>query len=221
MKRKLHKFRIAIADDHSLIRLGLKIIIDKIPEYIVIGEASTPHELSLLLRHTRCDILITDFFMPDKSHRDGLSMLQSIRRHSPDLTILVVTMLENPLLISALLHVGINGLLSKITVEKNLEYALLKITTGERFLDPHIYKILNQSGLIKNSGIILLSPSEVDILYRFQREMSINAIAKDLAFDRSKVIQLSKSAMDKIGLDTTAELEEFLRHTALHQTDST
>lgn len=210
MKRNLYKFKIVLADDHSLILLGLKMLIGKLSEHVIVGEASNPRELSLLLSHARCDILLTDFFMPDESYRDGLKMLEHIRKDSPALTILVVTMLENPLLISALLNIGVNGVVSKATVEQSLENALLKITMGQRFLDPYVYKILSNARLADERGIILLNTGEVEVLSRFRMNMSISAIAAELGLDRRSVVNSIRSAMKKLDLNTSSELEQYL-----------
>ena len=84
---------------------------------IVVGEAGSPLELTALLQATDCDVLLTDFMMPFEHQNDGLKLLEQIRRHHPQLPVLVVTMLNNAGLFRAMLALGMAGVLDREDTE--------------------------------------------------------------------------------------------------------
>jgi len=81
--------RIAIADDHPLIREGFKKLLARQPDFALAGEASTSSELATLLAATGCDVLVLDISLPD---RNGLEVLPELRKRYPRLAVLVLSM---------------------------------------------------------------------------------------------------------------------------------
>lgn len=108
--------RIVIADDHPIFLIGLRAVLERDEQVRIVGEATSPQALAALLQRCPCDVLVTDFMMPAEPQADGLRLIEHLRRHYPDLPIVVVTMLNNAGLFHSILELGVMGLLSKASL---------------------------------------------------------------------------------------------------------
>jgi two-component system capsular synthesis response regulator RcsB len=105
--------RVAIADDHPVIRVGIEAELDRIPGIQLIGSARDSTELVELLGREPCDVVVTDYSMPGGTHGDGLVLLAYIAEHYPAMAIVVVTAIDKAGLIRTLLSRGIVNIVSK------------------------------------------------------------------------------------------------------------
>ncbi|MBN4173465.1 hypothetical protein ALP76_04566 [Pseudomonas savastanoi pv. glycinea] len=120
------QLRIIMADDHPVVLLGAKIIVEKGGSGLVVGQAENPEELEAILKSTPCDLLVTDFAMPN-SRRDGLIMLKRLRRLHPELKIIVLTSIRNSSLILGILNLGIQGVVENNADQFELIEAIKKL----------------------------------------------------------------------------------------------
>jgi DNA-binding NarL/FixJ family response regulator len=128
-------YRIVLADDHSMFRVGLKSIIESVPDLEVIGEAEHGLELLRLLRRITPDLIIIDISMP---HMGGIETLHEIKANHSDVKVLVLTMhKETEVLIEAVSR-GANGYLLKEDSDKQLFSAIKKIRSGGIYVSPKL-----------------------------------------------------------------------------------
>lgn len=155
--------------------------------------------------------------MPDSQQADGLRLVQRVRRRYPELQIIVVTMLNNPALISSLLKLGIRGLVSKRGVLNDLPKAIRH--GGRRpFLSRSIEHLLEvgQAGHGKPLACLAdLTPREVEVLRLYGSGLAIGEIALRLSRSKQTVSAQKSSAMRKLGLDTNAGLYLYIQESGL------
>lgn len=213
--------RIVICDDHPVVVLGVKAILAGYGEnFRVVGEANSGQQLLELLANQPCDLLITDFSMPGKSHQDdGLSMLRRLRAAWPDLLIIVLTMVRNPALLQSMLKLGVQGIVDKAGMVAELLQATQAVSAGRSYVSAR-HKA-EAGGALRRADITAglpgtaLSVREAEVVRLYAGGMSITQIAD--ATNRSvKTISKQKSdAMRKLGLESNHDLVEFARANGL------
>ncbi len=127
--------KIFIADDHPLVRKGVKEILEEEIDLKVIGDAAYPHEVLEGLRREEPDILVTDLTMPGRS---GLDLISDIRQLFPKLPILVLTMHPEERFAVRALKAGAYGYLTKDTKPEELIKAVRQVVTGRKYITPSL-----------------------------------------------------------------------------------
>ena len=122
--------RILLADDHPVVRLGVRAIIDVHAVGQVVAEASTVDELFQLLSEQRFDLLVTDLSMPGTLHADGYAMIERICRNHPELPVLVLSMTSNASVLRTVYATGVLGMLDKASSMAELPVAIQAVQRG-------------------------------------------------------------------------------------------
>ncbi|PSD31975.1 DNA-binding response regulator [Stenotrophomonas maltophilia] len=133
--------RVALADDHPVIRLGVKSALDEAPAIHCIGAATDSTGLVALLEREPCDVLVTDYAMPGGIHGDGLELLAYLRTHFPQLRVVVMTGLEQPSLLNRLDALGVPGILSKGDDLHHVQAAVMAVYAHRRYLSPSVAEL--------------------------------------------------------------------------------
>ncbi|MDD1014285.1 response regulator [Pseudomonas rubra] len=212
------ELRIILADDHPIFRIGLRAVLEQIPALRVIAEAGSPLELTTCLQTLECDVLVTDFMMPVEEQNDGLKLLEQLRRHYPQLPILVVTMLNNAGLFRAMLALGINGLLSKASLADELPQAIARLRRGKTFLAESVQQLLLQDGAVREDLVrhqAVLSPRELEVARLLAVGHTVGQIAALLSRSKQTVSSQKVNAMRKLGLANDAALYLYLQEHGL------
>ncbi|MCW2267874.1 Transcriptional regulatory protein RcsB [compost metagenome] len=202
--------RIILADDHPIFRIGLRAVLEQIPGVQVVAEAGSPQQLMEHLQHMACDLLVTDFMMPVEQQNDGLKLLEQIRRHFPQLPILVVTMLNNAGLFRAMLALGVKGLLSKASLAQELPQAIRGIPRGTTYLATSVEQLLLQEG-DRIGAPQALSPKELEVSRLLAAGHTVNEIAVLLNRSKKTVSTQKINAMRKLGIANDAALFLYLQ----------
>jgi two-component system capsular synthesis response regulator RcsB len=126
--------RVVIADDHSVVRVGLRILINASRRCVIVGEADNADSLMNVLSSTPCDLLITDFSMPGGQQADGLKMLSTIQRLYPALPIILVTMFTSVATARAALAQGVMAIVAKAASATELSLAIKAVQEGHHYL---------------------------------------------------------------------------------------
>jgi two-component system capsular synthesis response regulator RcsB len=204
--------RIIISDDHPVVLAGLKASLQAYGDrFTVVGEAYSGPELVSLVSRTPCDLLITDFSMPG-SHpaSDGLSMLRQLREASPQLPILVLTMLSNPGLVQGMLAAGVRGVVDKMAGTKELMLAIDAIRAGRTYLSERTRRqIEGTTTPTDEHGPI--SPREAEIVRFLAEGLTVSEIARRTGRSVKTISQQKRDAMRKLGLDSDKQLFEYAR----------
>ena len=199
------KIRLLIADDHTILRQGLRRIVEEEHDMEVVGEAATGAEAVTLAKELHPDIVIMDISMP------GQNGIESTRQISTqgDSRVLVLTMHLERQIIANAVTAGASGYLLKDSVDDELLTALRTINEGGSVFSPDVTKILANLEPAREESqrsLDLLTPREKEVFYLLAVGKSSAAIA-DALFVSPKTIHTHRQhIMDKLGLRTLGEL---------------
>ncbi|MFC4761909.1 response regulator [Dyella koreensis] len=205
--------RVAVADDHPVIRLGIEAALDDVPTIRRIGSARDSSELVTLLDAQPCQVLVTDYAMPGGRYGDGLNLLSFLAERYPALRIVVITAIDKPVLIRTLLAKGIQNLLSKADDIAHVAPAVQAAHVGRRYYSPAIAAIVQS--LSGDKPITKLSPRESEVISLYVAGNSIMEIAKQLGRSKQTVSTQKVSAMAKLGIASDADLFKFASEVGL------
>ena len=202
--------RILIADDHSIVRSGLKQIIATERDYEVVGEASQGHEVLSRLQQGDVDLLLTDLSMPGLS---GIDLIARVRTESPDVPIIVLSMHNENQLVSRVLKAGAAGYITKDSDPAILLAAIRKVAQGGRFIDPNLVDAMVFGTNEDTPPHAVLSNREYEVLQLLVRGLSVADIGNRLHVS-SKTISTHKARlMQKLAIDNNADLVRYaMRH---------
>ncbi|MCI3205066.1 MULTISPECIES: response regulator transcription factor [Pandoraea] len=207
----MKKIRVAIADPHPVVVAGLTHELGNRTSLAVIGTARTATQIVDLLRHTRCDVLVTGCTVPGGAYGEGLSLLAQIRRMFPDVRILVLTAAPNPAIARQIYELGVASTLCKSSDIDDVVTAIHALHHGRVHLQHPPIRVQEASEI----GSTLLSQREVMVLHLYVTGMSISAIAAKIHRTKQTVSAQRRNAMRKLGIGSDAELHRFALQTGL------
>lgn len=195
--------RVLVADDHAVVRDGLKLVLEAEDEFVVVGEAGDGAEAVRLVRELAPDVVLMDLRMPGV---DGLSALEQIRRNDPKAAVVILTTYNEDDLMVRGLRGGARGYLLKDTNRRTLYETLRAAARGDTLLDPEILKRVLQSAPDekKPRGTMPLSERELQVLRRVARGERSKEIAVELAITERTVKAHLASIYNKLGVDSRA-----------------
>lgn len=204
----MEKINVVIADDHPIVLLGVRELIERDERFHVVGDAVCSNGLISLLEQRQVDLLITDFNMPaDSPYGDGLKLVEYLTRHFPKLKILVLTMISNPLILTRLHEMGVVGVVQKNQFHNEIQLALKAVAQGGTFrsVEPEPNSVVESTADL-GERFSTLSPKEYEILRLFVSGQSVSDIARGQSRS-SKTISTQKiSAMRKLNVTSDQEL---------------
>lgn len=212
--RILHgSYRIVLADDHQLLRQGLRRILQEQPGLEVIGEAADGLELLNLLRFVSPDMVILDISMPNLR---GIEAIHEIRHHNSQIRVLILTMHRDHEYLYQVVAAGGDGYLLKEDADSQLFAAIEKIRSGCLYVSPKLVDGLAHDwvktcrGSGKNAGFAeTLSHREREVLKLIAEGKSSKDIAELLFISNRTVDRHRENIMDKLNLKKTAELVKY------------
>ncbi len=204
---------VVVADDHPVVLAGVRAILKNAPQLQVAGEAHSVNETYARLADTACDVLVTDYSMPDAGEADGLSLIGEVRRRYPLLPIVVLTMMGNPGMIQILLAHGVLAVVDKSSSMDELPTAILSASRRRRFISAsfrHKLALLHTPGG-DASPPPRLSPRETEVVRMLALGATPSEVADRLGSGTKTVSKQKKDAMRKLGVSTDAALFEYVR----------
>jgi two-component system capsular synthesis response regulator RcsB len=186
----------------------------------VVGEASCARELLALLPTCGCDLLITDYSMPDAAGaEDGLAWLKRLRREYPALPVIVLTMIHNPALVRGMLGAGVNGVVGKAAMTRELLLAIRAVAAGRTYVGEHVREVIadppaqeaGQEDADKDNDPSALSRREAEIVRLYASGLSVTQIAERVHRSVKTISQQKNNAMRKLGLTSNSQLYEYAR----------
>jgi len=199
--------RVAVADDHPMIRMAVEAALDTVPAILHVGSAADSTELITLLDAQPCDVLVTDFAMPGGAYGDGLQLLDVLRERYPELQIVVLTGLDQHAIVQTLFHAGVSHILSKGDDVNHIAAAVSAAHVGRRYLSPTIAPMLPLRGVQRTA--LPLSPREREVLTLFVAGLGVNAIAEKLDRRKQTVSTQKVNGMAKLGIERDADLFKY------------
>ena len=202
------ELNVVIADDHPIVLLGVREIVQRDGRYTVVGEAVSSSELIEQLRTHRPQLLITDFNMPgDATYGDGLKLIEYVLRNFPQTQVLVLTMISNSLILSRLQELGVAGVIQKNHLHQEIEKALTALSRRRPYQSPSVEarSVMGSSGQV-GDRFESLSPRELEVLRLFVTGMTVSDIARQLCRSNKTVSAQKVSAMRKLEVDSDQSL---------------
>jgi len=205
--------RLLLADDHALVREGLKQLFALTSDIVIAAEATHGAQVLEVLRREIVDIILLDMTMPGIS---GPDLIARILAHDNPPPILVLSMHNEPQIARRALAAGAAGYLTKDNDPPILLAAVRKVAAGGRFLDPILAEAMafDVSGANTTSGHEHLSDREFQILCLLAQGVGVNDIAAQLAISNKTVSTHKARLMEKMGFDNNADL---VKYAVLHQ----
>lgn len=215
----MSEFNVVIADDHPIVLLGVREIVQRACRFKVVGEASSPTELIETLRMHRPQVLITDFNMPgDDTYGDGLVLIEYVLRNFPETQVLVLTMISNTLILSRLEELGVAGVIQKTHLSQEIEKALTAISLQKHYRRPApaARSVIDGSERLEDR-FHSLSTRELEVLRLFITGMTVNDIARQLSRSKKTISAHKIAAMRKLGVSSEQELMSYCFEARLFQ----
>lgn len=200
--------RLLIADDHAIMRSGLKQIFTLASDFSVAGEASTADDLLPLLQQHTFDLLLLDLNMPGIS---GVDLIQRVRKHRPDLPILVLTMHNEPQVVARALKAGANGYITKDCEPELLLAAIRKVAAGGQFIAPDLAEkmIFAATSATSAPPHTQLSDREMEVFTLLSHGRSVGEIAAQLAISSKTVSTHKVRLFEKLDISGMADLMRY------------
>lgn len=201
-------YNILIADDHAIVREGLKQILAEESDMIVSGEASDSEQLFSLLSNKKWDVLVLDINMPGKS---GLDSLKDIKIQYPGLPVLILSMFSEEQYGMRALKAGASGYLKKVSAPTDLVLAIRTVLSGKKFVSQGLAQNLasNLNNEKKSLTHSKLSDREYSIMCEIASGKSAEQIAKDISISIHTVYTYRNRILDKLKLKSNVELTQY------------
>lgn len=203
------EIRVVLAEDHAIVRKGLRLLIDQYPGITVIAEAANGREAVIATERLRPDVVVMDFSMPGLN---GLDASRQIRQRAPNTKILVLTRHEDKEYIKSILKAGATGYLIKKSAADELVLAIQAVYQGDIFIDPSISSVdieglLNQSG--PGGDKLKITPRQAEVLQLIAEGKPNRDIAPILNISVRTVENHRSNLLKILGLHTTADLVQY------------
>ncbi len=204
-------FRILLADDHAVLRAGLRMLLDAEPDMEVVGEASNSQQAMEKAVDLQPDVILLDLSMPDT---DGLTALPQLKEAVPQARILILTMHEDEAYLRQALQAGASGYVLKKAADTELLSAIRAIIQGEIYVHPTMTKLLLE-GLLPHAPTPIdedtqrwdsLSEREQQVVRGVVFGYTSEEIAEQYHLSVKTIYTYRSRAMDKLGLENRAQL---------------
>ncbi|HQN64384.1 MAG TPA: response regulator transcription factor [Methylophilus sp.] len=202
------KINVIIADDHAILRAGLKQILAETDDIAVIAEASNASDAIKLCRMPEIDVLLLDISLPDRS---GIEALKYIKKENPQVAVLMLSMHREDQYAVRALKAGASGYLCKQSASSELVNAIHTVAKGKKYITATVAEILaNQVGSENEKAPHeLLSDREFQTLTMIASGLSVSDIAEKLSLSVKTVSMYRSRLLEKMQLKHNAELTHY------------
>ena len=205
---------VLIADDHAILRAGLKMLINSAGGITVAGEAGTGREAVEIYKKISPDIIILDVTLPELS---GLEAAREIKKVDPKAKILILTMHDNANYVREFFRIGVAGYIVKKSADSELINAIRAIDRGDMFIDPSLTKVLLTEGSARGKN--KLSLREEEVLRLLVKGYLGKEIAARLEISVKTVETYRARITEKLGISGRAELLQYAMKNGLFSAD--
>jgi DNA-binding NarL/FixJ family response regulator len=204
--------RVVVADDHTLLREGLKQLLRADGDIEVVGEAADGQAVLQQVRSAEFDVLLLDMSMPGKS---GIELIKQVKSERPRLRVLVLSMHEEQQYAVRAIRAGASGYLTKESAPAQLLTAIRKVAAGGAFISAEVAEQLALGAMpgAERPPHELLSDREYQVLQRLVAGQSVTDIAGELNLSSKTVSTHKARLMEKLGVSNSADLIRYaMRH---------
>jgi len=205
--------RILIADDHAIVREGLKQIVSREEDMSIAGEAESAETMFRILEHTACDVIILDISMPGNS---GLDALKELKQNYPEIPVLILSIHSEDQYGIRAISAGASGFLKKVSAPAELVTAIRKIVQGGRYIsEPLAEKLADNLAMGKKLPHEFLSDREYQIMCQIASGMSVEEIADYLNISIHTVYSYRTRLLEKMKMRSNVELTRYVMQNKL------
>jgi DNA-binding NarL/FixJ family response regulator len=204
--------RIVIADDHTIVREGLKHVLSAASDLTVVAEAQNGHEVLQRVRQLEFDVLLLDMSMPGKS---GIELIKQVRAEKPKLRVLVLSMHQEQQYAVRAVKAGASGYLTKESASAQLVQAIRKVAGGGAFITEAVAEQLALGAMPQTDGPPhrALSDREFQVFRALVAGRTVTGIAQELKLSVKTVSTHKARIMEKMNMSNPAELIYYaIRH---------
>jgi DNA-binding NarL/FixJ family response regulator len=204
----MEKFRVLLADDHAIIRDGLKQILADTDDLIVAGEAGNGLEAMRQIREKDWDVLVLDISMPG---RNGLDLIHMIKDEKPELPILILSMHHEEQYAVRAIHAGASGYLTKESDGDLLVAAIRRVATGGVYISEKVAELMVR-GIRPRKELMphnLLSDREYQVFNMLVMGQGLTEIGVELSLSVKTISTHKTHILQKMNLNNTAELVRY------------
>jgi len=201
--------KIVLADDHNLVRSGLKSLLSGMTGVDVVAEATNGREAVALVKSTNPDVVLMDIGMKELN---GIEAAAIIARDHPSVRVIILSMHDTQDFVSQALKAGAAGYVLKDAAPLELEFALQAVTSGETYLSPRVSKQVVQSYIrppSAESGLAALTARQQEILKAIASGRTTKQIAYDLGLSIKTIETHRAQIMERLGIHDVAGLVRF------------
>jgi DNA-binding NarL/FixJ family response regulator len=207
--------RIIIADDHAVVRRGLKQIISEEADMTVLAEANNAQDVLDAIAKKKFDVVILDISMPGKS---GLEVLKDLKQLKPNLAVLVLSMYPEEQFAMRVLKAGAAGYLTKESAPEELVKAIRKVYAGERYVSSRFADtIMNEFGADDKPPHTQLSDREYEVFLLLASGKTVSEIAEEITLSVKTISTYRSRILEKMKMKTNAELTHYAMRNKLVQ----
>ena len=201
--------RVLIADDHALVRAGIRALVEKIKGVVVVGEAGTGSEALELAKQLKPNLMLLDLTMPDGS---GFEVLAQVKKQFPEIRVIILTVHEAGEYAIRALREGAAGFLPKSAASTELEQAIKTVIGGEVYISPEMSRktmIDVGKGTTKRELLDTLSPRQREVLRLIALGRTTKQIAQELGISVKTVETHRAQLMERLGIRDVAGLVRY------------
>lgn len=203
--------RVLIADDHAILRAGIRALLQLYPEFELVGEAADGHEALSKVRELQPDVVLMDIGMPGM---DGLAATREVKAEHPDIQVLILSQHENREYVLPALEVGASGYVLKRATDDALIQAIRAVYREETFLDPVVADVVVEDIRRQAAGkprdpFDTLTEREREVLILLAQGKTYQEVAEALFISVKTVDFHRANLMRKLELENRTELTKF------------
>ena len=200
--------RIVIADDHAIVREGLKQILAESPDMMVAGEAESGLDAIKQFRKSKCTVMLLDISMPDRS---GIDVLKQVKKENPEIAVLMLSMHREDQYAIRSLKAGAAGYLNKQSAPRELVTAIRLVASGQKYVSAALAQELASSIGDDHETPLhdTLSDREYQTLTMIASGKTVGAIAQELSLSVKTISEYRARLLVKMKLKNSAELTHY------------
>lgn len=207
----MNKLKLLLADDHVLVRAGLRTLLEKIPDIQVVGETDDGHEAVRLARALEPDVILMDIAMPTLN---GIDAATQIRQRHPGIQIIILSMYSDDVYVDRALRSGAGAYLLKDSATEELGLALKAVRRGETYLSPRVSRKLLDSylgnrGAVGEAEDVTLTGRQREVLQLIAEGHTTRNIAGRLNLSIKTVETHRANIMHRLGVNDVAALVRY------------
>ena len=206
------KIRILLVDDHAVVRLGLRMLLENEQDLEIVGEAGSASEALNQVARMKPDLVLMDIGLPDLS---GIDATREIKRLRPETAVVALTIHEDEEYFFKMLEAGASGYVPKRAAPEELITAIRYAARGEIYLYPSMAKLLVRDYISQGpsfrqqDSLDELTPREQEVLVKLAEGASNSEIADTLSISPKTVARHRENIMQKLNLHSRADLVKF------------